>query len=131
MNEVKPLFTIIIPTKDRAFYLVDTIRTCINQNYKNLEIIISDDASSDNTKELVEELVNNDKRVKYIRRDIPLGMRLNFEKTLELVKPGFVLALGGDDGLMPYAIEDMWQIFKKTNQQLLTWEPPTYVYPDN
>ena len=131
MNEVKPLFTIIIPTKDRAFYLADTIRTCINQNYKNLEIIISDDASSDNTKELVEEFINKDKRVKYIRRDMPLGMRLNFEKTLELVKPGFVLALGGDDGLMPYAIEDMWHILKNTNQQLLTWEPPTYVYPDN
>jgi glycosyltransferase involved in cell wall biosynthesis len=100
MKEVKPLFTIIIPTKDRASYLIDTIRTCINQNYKNLEIIISDDASSDNTKELVQEFVNTDKRVKYVRRDIPLGMRLNFEKTLELVKPGFVLALGGDDGLM-------------------------------
>jgi glycosyltransferase involved in cell wall biosynthesis len=131
MNDFKPLFTIIIPTKDRAFYLADTIRTCINQNYQNLEIIISDDASSDNTKELVEQFENRDKRVKYIRREIPLGMRLNFEKTLELVKPGFVLALGGDDGLMPYAIQDMWYILKNTNQQLLTWEPPTYVYPDN
>lgn len=131
MNHYKPLFTIIIPTKDRAFYLADTIRTCVNQNYKNIEIIISDDASSDNTKELVAEFINNDKRVKYVRRDFPLGMRLNFEKSLEMVKPGFVIALGGDDGLMPYAIEEMWNILKKTKQQLLTWEPPTFVYPDN
>jgi glycosyltransferase involved in cell wall biosynthesis len=131
MNQVKPLFTIIIPTKDRATYLADTIRTCINQNYNNLEIIISDDASIDNTKELCEQFEKSDNRIKYIRRDVPLGMRMNFEKTLELVKPGFVLALGGDDGLMPYAIEEMWSILKNTNLQLLTWEPPTFVYPDS
>lgn len=131
MNSDKPLFTVIIPTKDRAVYLKDTIRTCINQNYTNLEIIISDDASSDNTKEIVEFYSKTDSRVKYIRRDIPLGMRLNFEKTLELVKPGFVLALGGDDGLMPYAIDDMYYLLEKTKQKLLTWSPPTYVYPDS
>jgi glycosyltransferase involved in cell wall biosynthesis len=131
MNSDKPLFTVIIPTKDRALYLKDTIRTCINQNYNNLEIIISDDASSDNTKEVVEFYSKVDSRVKYIRRDIPLGMRLNFEKTLELVKPGFVLALGGDDGLMPNAIEDMHSLLIRTKQKLLTWSPPTYVYPDS
>ncbi len=38
-------FTIIIPTKDRAQYLEQTLKTCTNQDYENLEIIVSDDGS--------------------------------------------------------------------------------------
>ncbi len=65
-TESKPLFTVIIPTKDRAEYLHHTLRTCSNQEYENLEIIVSDDGGSDNTEAVVLEAARKDARIKYI-----------------------------------------------------------------
>lgn len=130
MEQQKPLFTVIIPTKDRGVFLQETLKTCIHQDYENLEIIVSDDASVDCTREVVEEAAGKDSRIKYIRNDVPLGMRKNFETSLDRVKPGFVMALGGDDGLMPYGISGMYETLKQTKQQMLSWPAPTFVYPD-
>ena len=63
-KDSNPLFTVIIPTKDRAKYLFHTLRTCTIQDYDNLEIIVSDDGSTDNTREVVEEAASKDPRVR-------------------------------------------------------------------
>ena len=52
-----PLFTVIIPQKDRAEYLIHTLRTCMIQDYPNFEIIVSDDCSEDNSVEVVREFL--------------------------------------------------------------------------
>ena len=51
-KDISPLFTVIIPTKDRAEYLHHTLRTCTMQSYDNLEVIVSDDGSTDNSEEI-------------------------------------------------------------------------------
>jgi glycosyltransferase involved in cell wall biosynthesis len=123
-----PLFTVIIPTKDRAEYLHHTLRTCSTQDYENLEIIVSDDGSSDGTKAMVAEAARKDARVKYITPG-SVGMRDNFEFALDHVKPGYVIALGGDDGILPYGISQMWRALEETGMDLLTWRPLTFTYP--
>ena len=122
-------FTVIIPTKDRAQYLEQTLKTCTNQDYKNLEIIVSDDGSLDNSREIVEEIVRKDSRVRLISPGSGVGMLDNFEFALNHVKPGFVIALGGDDGLMPNSIIRMRDIIIETGTELLTWPTSTYFYP--
>ena len=52
----------------------------------------------------------------------------NFEFPLRQVKPGFVLALGGDDGLLPHAIRGMRDVLRETEQEMLAWPPPVYMY---
>ena len=73
-----PLFTVIIPQKNRAEYLSHTIRTCMMQDYPNFEIIISDDCSEDNSVEVAEELAKRDSRIKVFAHKQHLGMRDNF-----------------------------------------------------
>jgi glycosyltransferase involved in cell wall biosynthesis len=125
----KPLFTVIIPTKDRAKYLYHTLRTCSDQDYENLEIIVSDDGSSDNTKEVVLEAARKDARIKYVTPgSSPVGMRDNFEFALDQVKPGYLIALGGDDGILPYGISRMWKALEETGMDLLTWGVPIFTY---
>lgn len=127
-TESKPLFTVIIPTKDRAEYLHHTLRTCSNQDYENLEVIVSDDGSSDNTKEVVLEAARKDTRIKYVTPG-SVGMRDNFEFALDHVKAGYVIALGGDDGILPYGISEMWKALQETGLDLLTWRPMGFLYP--
>jgi len=127
-TESKPLFTVIIPTKDRAEYLHHTLRTCSNQDYENLEVIVSDDGSSDNTKEVVLDAARKDTRIRYVTPG-SVGMRDNFEFALDHVKSGYVLALGGDDGILPYGISQMWKALQETGLDLLTWRPMGFLYP--
>mgnify|MGYP000879895462 FL=1 len=124
-----PLFTVIIPTKDREKYLYHTLRTCSEQTYKNLRVIVADDASTDNSAEMVKRMIERDNRISIIARKQRVGMRENFEDALRYVKDGYVIALGGDDGLLPNAIESINKIIQETNTQLLTWCPPVYEYP--
>jgi hypothetical protein len=127
VTESRPLFTVIIPTKDRAEYLHHTLRTCSIQDYENLEVIVSDDGSSDNTKEVVLEASRKDRRIRYVTPG-SVGMRDNFEFALDHVKSGYVIALGGDDGILPYGISQMWRILEELGMDILTWGAPIFTY---
>lgn len=124
-----PKFTVIIPQKDRSEYLIHTLRTCMIQDYPNFEIIVGDDCSEDNTVDMVRELQKQDPRIKLLAHDHHVGMRMNFELALAEVKEGYVMALGGDDGLVPGCIWRMYEIFKETGAELLTWRNAAFKYP--
>ena len=74
-----PRFTVIKPQKNRAEYLIHTLRTCMIQDYPNFEVIVGDDCSDDNTVKLVRELQKQDSRIKLIAHQQHVGMRMNFE----------------------------------------------------
>jgi glycosyltransferase involved in cell wall biosynthesis len=59
-------FSIIIPTYNRAKLLPEAIRSVQNQSFGDWECIVVDDGSTDNTKQVVEEIINSDPRIKYI-----------------------------------------------------------------
>lgn len=60
------LISIIIPVHNTEDYLGDCIESVVNQTYENLEIIIVNDASSDNSKEIIKDWQKKDKRIKYL-----------------------------------------------------------------
>ena len=129
-QEEYPLFTVIIPQKNRAEYLVHTLKTCMIQDYPNFEVIVSDDCSDDNSVEVVERLAKIDNSIKLFAHKQHLGMRDNFEFALNQVKPGYVMALGGDDGLAAGCLWKMYQILNETRLELLTWPAAILRYPN-
>lgn len=131
MDTNLPYFSVIIPAKNRAEYMVHTLKTCMIQDYPNFEIIVSDDCSEDNSVEVIKELAKRDSRIKLFAHKEHLGMRDNFEFALSQVKPGYVMALGGDDGLTPDCIWRMYHILQQTGKQLLTWTPAGFTYSDD
>ena len=128
-NIIYPCFTVIIPQKNRAEYLHSTLLSCMAQDYPNFEIIVSDDCSEDNSVQIVRELMKRDTRIRLFAHEKHLGMRDNFEYALSQVKPGYVIALGGDDGLVPGGVWRMYNILSQTGKQLLTWIPASFCYP--
>lgn len=125
----QPKVSLIIPVKDRKDYLYHTLRTCMAQDYENFEIIVADDASTDGTKEMVRAMAAMDSRITFIDRPERVGMRDNFEDALSRIKEGYVIALGGDDGVQPRGISRMVDKFLATGAKLMVWSPPEYAYP--
>lgn len=121
-------YTVIIPTRDRAETLEATLRTCLRQTYKNFEIIVSDNCSTDNTREIVDCL--DDPRIRYVNPGRRLSMSGNFEFALGHVTDGFVMFIGSDDGIMPDAIEYVDSIVRQYEVDAVSCRQASYVWPD-
>jgi glycosyltransferase involved in cell wall biosynthesis len=61
-----PKFTVVIPTYNRAYFLKNAVQSVVNQRYKDWELLIIDDGSTDNTADVAQSFVQYDARVKYI-----------------------------------------------------------------
>lgn len=95
----QPKISIIIPTFNRANYLKRAIESALSQNYKEIEIIVSDNASTDETPKIVKNYFK-DERFKYFRNQQNIGMVANWRKALyEYANGDFFLILSDDDWL--------------------------------
>ena len=74
MNNKAKKISIITTVYNTEMFLPKCIDSVLNQSYENLELIIVDDCSKGNCKELVEEYIEKDKRVKYVKHDINQGL---------------------------------------------------------
>ncbi|MGB9935607.1 MULTISPECIES: glycosyltransferase family 2 protein [Thermodesulfovibrio] len=94
---MNPKVSIIIPTYNRAKFLGKAIESAINQDYPNKEIIISDNASTDNTFDVVKQYLNHPE-IKYYRNETNIGMVPNWRKALyEYAKGDYAIVLSDDD----------------------------------
>lgn len=99
----KPLVSVCIPAYNNADYILDTINSILNQSYKNIELIIVDDNSKDNTLEIIESVQDN--RVKVYHNENNLGMSGNWNRCLELCTGEFIKLICADDIIAVNAIE--------------------------
>ena len=91
-----PLVTIAIPTYNRANgYLRNAIECALRQTYQNVEIVVSDNCSSDNTEDVVKGF--SDQRVRYFRQQVNIGANNNFNFCLERANGKYLLLLHDDD----------------------------------
>jgi glycosyltransferase involved in cell wall biosynthesis len=93
----KPKVSIGIPTFNRGIGLMKTVESVLRQDYPNLEVIISDNASTDNTNTLCHEISLNDSRIKYIRQSSNQGPTANFREVLARSSGDYFMWLGDDD----------------------------------
>ncbi|TGD82995.1 glycosyltransferase [Hymenobacter wooponensis] len=92
-----PKVSIIIPTYNRAAFLKEAVESILSQDFQDFNIVITDNASSDNTKETV--LGFKSDKIIYHRNDENLGVVNNHNKALELAD-GEYIAIFSDDDLM-------------------------------
>lgn len=96
MSKYTPLVTIAIPTYNRGdSYLKQTIQSALNQSYQNIEIIISDNCSTDNTEEVVKGF--NDSRIRYFKHKKNIEANNNFNFCLQEAKGEYFQLLQDDD----------------------------------
>ena len=92
-----PRVTIVIPTYSQAALLPQALGSALGQDYENLEIVVADDCSPDNTQEIVQQYLQ-DGRVRYYRNSSNLGRVANYKLALEKYARGeWVINLDADD----------------------------------
>ena len=121
------LLNIVIPTKNRSETIKFSIKTILQQNYRNLRIIISDNNSKDGTRELVEGF--DDNRLKYYFHTEDISMRENWEFGLSKAEDGFVTIMGDDDGFCPNSFFKINEIINKNNYNVINWTTTSYFWP--
>lgn len=93
----KPLVSIGVPVHNEEAFLEETLQSILAQDYDSLEIIISDNASTDTTPEIAQRYARLDPRVRYYRNERNVGMVRNFNRVFELSSGEFFMWGGGHD----------------------------------
>ena len=93
-----PLISIAMCTYNGERFIKEQLDSIINQTYKNIEIIITDDASTDKTINIIKTYQQKDHRIKLYQNKINLGFIKNFEKSISLTK-GVYIALADQDDI--------------------------------
>ena len=102
--------SVIIPTYNRPKTLIKAINCVLNQSFKDLEIIVVDDCSKTNVKNIVNEL--NDKRIKFFRNKTNKGAPHSRNRGLSKAKGEFINFLDDDDIIYPEKLKIQLNKFK-------------------
>jgi len=99
--------SIIIPLYNGEKYITKTIKSCINQTYDNIEIIVIDDYSNDNGPSIVEGMISIDKRITLFRNKENRGIMESINHGIKISTGDYILPLGHDDLLKDLHVEVM------------------------
>jgi len=113
------LVTVAVTTHNRSDLLERALRSVFAQTYTRLEILVSDDASTDATPQLMARI--QDPRFRYVRIEKPAGIAGNFQNGLDHAHGELFMILNDDDELEPNAIEELSRPF---------WHPPAGIEKD-
>lgn len=112
---MKPMVSIITPCYNCERYIGETIESVLNQTFKDYEMLIVDDLSTDKTIEIVKQYQKKDKRIKLIQLKTKGGASGARNKALEKATGRYIAFLDGDDLWKPNKLEKQIQYMKEYN----------------
>jgi hypothetical protein len=122
-----PRFSVVIPTREGASTLKHTLRTCLEQDFDDFEVVVCDNAGSPATRQVVEEC--GSAKIKYVRSETPLSMSSNWELAVSHAAGQYVTVLGDDDALLPHALRVLDHLITRSAARAVRWEAAFYLWP--
>lgn len=108
------LVTIICLCYNHEKYVVESLLSVINQEYPFIELIIVDDCSTDESKEIISKWCLDFPEIQFISNPTNLGNTKSFNKALKLAKGNFIIDLAADDILLPNCVSLQIKAFKES-----------------
>jgi hypothetical protein len=118
-----PLVSIGMPVYNGERSIRQAIESVLGQTYENLEVIISDNASTDNTERLCQEYAARDKRVQYYHNPVNLGVIANFRRVFELSSGDYFMWAAADDVRPTIAVEDCVAALQRNSAAVMAHGP--------
>ena len=117
MNE--DTIDILLPTYNGEKYLKEQLDSILNQTYKNIRLIISDDCSKDSTPKILEEYRKKDERIELYLQKENIGVVKGIEFLLKKVKSNYYMLADQDDVWLPLKVEKSIETLKKQKADLV------------
>ena len=96
----RPQISVIIASYNYAHYISESISSVLMQDVPSLELIVVDNASTDNTDEVVAHFAG-DSRLRYFKNETNIGLTPNHNRALEMARGRYILFVSADDRLLP------------------------------
>lgn len=110
----QPLVSVMMPARNTEKYITEAIQSIINQTYKNWELIILDDKSTDNTKVIAEKFANTDSRIKVYDGE-GIGTAAARNKIIDLSIGKYIMLMDSDDVSVPERMEKLVNVAEQHN----------------
>lgn len=108
-----PLVSVIIPCHNAEKYVELAVRSVMNQSYKNLEIIVTDDCSTDKTFEILQRLAKQDSRIKLYKNEANLKIVKTLNNQISQASGKYIARMDADDISLPRRIEKQVDFLEK------------------
>ena len=101
LNQHRPWVSVICTCYNQADYVVASLRSVINQHYANVELVVIDNASTDDSVAQIQSFCQQHPAVRFVQNTVNIGLCRAFNQGLALTTGDFVIDLAADDVLMP------------------------------
>lgn len=116
MDQERPTVSVILPTYNRAHLLERAIQSVLDQTYPDFEIIVVDDASIDNTVNIIKGIINE--RIRYIRHEKNKGAAAARNTGIKLAKGKYIAFQDSDDEWLRDKLEKQIKIFETVSPEV-------------
>ncbi|WP_274475882.1 glycosyltransferase family 2 protein [Mangrovimonas aestuarii] len=130
MSKEKPLVSICIPTFNGERFINEAMDSAISQSYSNLEIVVSDDASTDRTLIILEGFKEKTTIPIYIYKHQPSGIGANWNHCVQKANGSYIKFLFQDDVLLPSCIEQMMAVAGFNPRVGLVYSKRGFIYSE-
>lgn len=124
----EPLVTVLIPVYNRP-YVTTTIKSICDQTYKNLEILIVDNASTDNTVQMIREI--KDDRIRLLVNEVNKGQTYSLNRGLEEANGKYIARIDSDDIALPERIEKQVTFMEENSDYVLVGSWVRFISDDD
>jgi glycosyltransferase involved in cell wall biosynthesis len=126
---VDTLVSIGLPVRNAGDRVADVVESVLAQDHLSVELVISDNGSTDDTEEVCRALAAGDDRIRYHRQPENIGLFNNFVRTIELAGGAFFRWIGDDDRLAPTFVSRCLREFAEDPQLILVTTQVMYEEP--
>lgn len=124
------LVSIGLPVRNAGERIADVVRSVLAQDHPRIELVISDNASTDDTEQVCRALASSDSRIAYHRQPENIGLLNNFVYTIRAASGTYFRWIGDDDELEPTLVSRCLQEFATDSRLLLVTTGMAYTGPD-
>jgi glycosyltransferase involved in cell wall biosynthesis len=126
MSTVRPFFSVVMPTYNRAHLLPLAIESVLQQSVTDFELIISNGGSTDNTRDAVAGF--SDKRIRYFETQEKLSIGDNYQYALQQANGEYITFLGDDDAFAPIMFERVERVITERQAQVVAFQYCNYYH---
>lgn len=108
------LVTVICSCYNHQNYVIESIQSVLNQTYKNVQLIIIDDNSTDNSVEIIETFIRTIPEIIFIKNSTNLGLNKSVSNAMQYVEGTHFIDLASDDNLLPHCIESQVETYRNS-----------------